>query len=87
MRNIHKYNLAEYSVLDLPIGSKLIHVGEQNNLIFGWFEVAENETNKTFLFDFVYTGDAPIDDFEHFKTIQMENGLVIHVYFNEKYDI
>lgn len=67
--------------VDLPVNAKIVHVGEQNGVIHIWAQVEQlprREVRRKFLR--VPTGGIVTPNAEHIGTVQMESGLVWHVY-------
>lgn len=83
-RRILKYHLGRpKGVLLLPTDSTVIHVGEQEGELYIWVETPTSDTEWSKLaFLVVATGEAHAGDGRHFKTVQMQNGLVWHIYLN-----
>lgn len=85
MKTIHKYRLKgqKEQVLELPRGSKILTVHEQNGDAMLWALVdIESEEKEKVEFKIVGTGWVFEDKgFEYVSTFQLENGtLVFHVF-------
>ena len=83
MRTIYKYNLwPGYNRIPMPPGSKVLHVGEQDNIIRIWIEHEIESSCLHVERNFhVYETGAMRDDFgNHIGTVQTEDSGVWHVY-------
>lgn len=84
---IYKYslNFTEQSI-EIAVGAKLLSASEQHGDIILWamHDKSEHETERR-IFHIVGTGQ-PFSDFncEYFDTVFMENGLVWHIFFENK---
>lgn len=68
--------------IDLPNPCSIIHAGEQDGVLFIWTEVPRGaEDKKPTPFCVVPTGGYPPEGMLHCKTVQMQDGLVWHIYF------
>ena len=84
MRRIYKYRLeiTDYQRIELPVGARLLHVGEQSGELYLWAMVwTTNNTEPCQVRIFgtgnpVYSGDLG----EFVGTVQMSSGLVWHVF-------
>ena len=83
MRTIYKYNLWYGSnLISMPEGSKVLHVGDQDNTIRIWIEHEIESSNLEVERNFhVYETGAMRDDFgNHIGTVQLYDSGVWHVY-------
>lgn len=80
---IYKYELEirENQWVDLPYGAQLLSVGEQNGKLFVWARVDRERQGDAILFRIYGTGLLfELDPGRFLGTVQMQNGLVWHVY-------
>ncbi len=85
-RKIHKYKLEKQAeAIRIPHGGKVIHAGAQGGEVYVWVEFeAETHHQRELSYVVVPTGGAfNAQGMIHFKTIQMSNGLVWHLYLEE----
>ncbi len=81
-RRVLKYELAYGGgELALPTGSIVVHVGEQGGKLYLWADTPLLATGTSKL-DFLVVGTGDIHEFNgsHYKTVQMQSGLVWHIY-------
>ena len=84
MKVIYKFEVTNGGVT-LPVGSKIIHAGEQLGRIVIWAIVDKKEPlNEIRMFNIYATGFDPIQDSDEFiGTVKLTSGLVYHI-FEEK---
>ncbi len=86
MRQVWKYklNMVELTAILLPVGSKVVHVGEQLGLPHIWVEqsVEDNVDKETRYFYFVGTGHALPTGHAHIdhRGTYFQGPFVWHVY-------
>ena len=86
MRAVWKYKIPVNDVfaLQMPIGAKVIHVAEQNNVPYFWALVDTNAAVIQRCFRFAGTGHPitePIDKLKHVGSLLMHNrALVFHLF-------
>jgi hypothetical protein len=93
MKTIYKYRLpqsyhGEYVAHRLPLGSTILHVGEQNGQNHVWVELDDSEPEMlrpNRYFAVYYTGgDFPDEQYRRYVgTILKTNGMVHHIYEEE----
>lgn len=85
MLTIYKYPLgfSESEYVSMPQGARILHVGEQRGALILWaqVQVGQHEQNEQRTFC-VYGTGHPLqrDDLLYLATVQMQNGLVWHVF-------
>ena len=67
---------------EVPIGSVLVFVERQGNDVCAWYEVfEEGRGNSAKTFAVLYTGQRPIANSSHVKTLVFHaSGIVLHIY-------
>lgn len=87
---IYKYRIyclghQHKTVLNVPKHSKLLHIEEQNNCFFIWFEVDTNEPTEERTFWCMYTGmDFENENIKFVKSIVSNDHFVVHIYEERK---
>lgn len=81
MKTIRKYELeiTDEQTIKMPIRSKFLHAGDQNNRLVIWCDVDTDTkmTSRTYLV--IGTG-SPLPEYGiYLATVQMPNGLVWHI--------
>lgn len=89
MRTVYKYGIpvgGETVTVEIPVGAKILHYGEQNGTLFVWAEV-DDERHSDLIpknavrYNVIGTGQPiPAGTQRHVATIPCANGLVWHVY-------
>ena len=83
-----KYEIRSYggTFLDLPVGTKFLHAGEQDGKLFVWLKVPQEDPyaeRKGFIFEIKYTGEyAP--RIQYAKTFFSQNNTVVNHLFVSK---
>lgn len=84
---IYKYNLdPNAESINIPEGSKVLHIGKQGLDVFVWCEVKVTEVIaplRKLPVKVVYTGEHFLSDDLNYKTTLFINGLVYHVYMGD----
>lgn len=80
MSTIYKYQLTGTNTLNLGEGYKFLHVGEQNGEVYLWAAVDPMAEPLSVTFVIVGTGQNIPADYPHIGTVQMNNGLVWHIF-------
>lgn len=77
--------------LTIPFAARFLDVQQQHSQfgvgMKGWFHVLPTHVNSIhdFTFSFVPTGMDPDDSWNNYKkTMQLENGIILHVYIEEE---
>ena len=81
-RVVYKYGVMPgYNLLNIPVGSKIVHVGEQNYGLYIWVEQDPSRPIEYKTINVYGTGDAIRNQHEHHVgSVVTQNGLVWHVY-------
>lgn len=86
MRQVHKYHLRSWTSheIQLPVGAKIVHVGDKDEGIHIWVEVDVNQTcMESRIFSVFGTGHSiEDDDLQHIGTVVESGGYVWHIYEN-----
>lgn len=83
MRTIHKYPLLQDLLEVQGTIHKILKVGEQNGELVIWIMVDDEGETETLNVYIVGTGHkvpGELTGFDFFDTVQMQNGLVWHVF-------
>lgn len=80
MGMIYKYELTGTNTLQLREGSVVMHVGEQNGKLYLWATVDLDAKLRPLTFVVISTGSHVPSDFPHIGTVQMCDGIVVHVF-------
>jgi len=86
MKTIYKYRLIPYVAIQMPKGSKIISIAEQQaGEVFIWAQVDTTQPLEERNFIFFTTGIAIESEelLDFYGTVHLRNGLVFHV-FEEK---
>lgn len=79
---VYKYELTLGGEVRIPVGARFLHIDSQDDGIFLWCEVNEDESNMHLhRFVVVPTGGVPPKNATFMRTVLMSGGeLVWHVY-------
>lgn len=85
MSRINKYTIGEdenptITEIDLPAGSKVIHVGQQMNALRVWVAIGEHSKLQRLRFHIIATGKDYDASLHFLGTVQMVNGEVWHIF-------
>jgi len=85
MEKIYKYKLDDpFSEIILPVGSRILNAGIQNDEMFMWAIVnTENGVSEVRRFYYVNTGDEivyPLYALDYINTATSRNGIVWHIF-------
>jgi len=81
-RMICKYLVTPYTEIKVPVGSSILHVGEQNGDIYIWFCIPVDEQESVVRNFFAKPTGCVFDDnvLKFIGTVQMVDGLVFHIF-------
>lgn len=82
MEAIHKwaFHVAERTIVEMPLGSRLLTVQEQHGYLTLWAEVDPAQPMVDHMLMVRGTGHKPPDKASYLATVQMTDGLVWHIY-------
>jgi len=83
MKTIYKYEVSPFNnEMFLPVGAKILSVGEQDNRIYIWALVNPDLAAQTQRHIHAYGTGHPMEDSRQLfiGTVQMKNGLVFHFF-------
>lgn len=84
MKTIYKYQIeiADMQVIKMPAGWEIISIQNQNDILTAWAIVDPEKKDVEVCFAIYGTGH-PMRNINqsHIATVQMDNGLVWHVFF------
>lgn len=71
-------------VIKLPNPCGIIHIGEQDGVLHLWAEVPNTDRVHEVKYCIIPTGGYVPAGMVHYRTVLMKDGLVWHVYFEQK---
>ena len=88
MKTIWKYKIEMLLSIEMPIGAKIVYVGEQDNMICLWAIVDTEKKNESRFFRAYCTGEKienphrePGNEDNYVGTVLLDGGnFVLHVY-------
>lgn len=82
MKQIWKFVVPEIDTmkLQMPIGAQIVSVQNQNNVVTFWALVDPKAEKETRYFTIYGTGHSFKDDCHYIGTVQMNYGLVWHLF-------